>query len=347
MTWTDPNFVPEKPSVQKYLYQYTFPELLETEDNVIDWTGILWAGKQRRGLNAPQPVDLWKMWQKDVQRAAGRTGVVEQRVMDYFQATKWFSRPPKKGEEVEMTKGLNPTLAAKVTEAVVATTPPFSWSFSQLSQFETCPFQWAEERYYHNVPRQETEATIWGTRVHKAFEDYVNSDGDIVPPLDDFMGGLKYAQALVAAKQKGAEVLCEFQMSLDRRLTPVGWKGAWARGVADVVIIKDGVCRIWDWKTGRKKDDLTQLLIFCAFIAQYRKDINEFQAEFIWLKDGVKAGMAAPISRKDLLPVWRDILARVAKMEQCVKDEMFIKRPNGLCKRWCGATNCPHCGGGR
>jgi hypothetical protein len=330
------------------LYHYTYFDLLTNGKNmpsVIDSAGILWAGPDRKGLNAPNPTDLFKKWQRDTQEALGTAGVVPRHVSEFFQATKHFSKAPKKSEAEAIAKNIVVPQTAPVTPE-----RRFTWSFSQLSQFETCPFQWAAERFYYTVPRQDTEATRWGTEVHKAFEDYVGSDGAIEPPDQlHFMGGKKYAQVLLGAKKKGMTVMCEFQMALNRKLQPVDFDSdeAWARGIADVVIIDGDKVRIWDWKTGKEKDDQTQLLIFCAFIAQYFPQLNDFQAEFVWLKSDKKTGMPRPISRKELLPIWKNILGRVKMMEDKVNDEMFIPRPNGLCRNWCHATDCKHCGGGR
>ena len=307
------NILPhETPSQQHYLHEYTYPELLTTDDVVIDWAGIMWAGPHRRGMNAVAPTDLWKAWQKAVQKATARPGFVTNEVMAYFQATKGFSRPPKAGElpEIETAVEKHIENVKHQTENIKEVTKKgFSWSYSSLNQFETCPFQWAHERYYRTVQRQETEATIWGSRVHKQLEDYVNSDGTSETPEM----GAKYAKALVLAKKKGVEVLTELQLSLDRNLKSCDWSTAWARGIADVVLIQGSTAKIWDWKTGKKKEDLTQLLIFCAFLAQIRPELKEFQAEFVWLKDDLKVGMEKPIARKDLKNVW---LERQKKRQQ-------------------------------
>ena len=328
-----------------YLYQYTYPDLLRTEDPVCDWQGILWAGKDRKGLNAPHPVDLFCAWQKDVQKAFELPGAVPKDVMQYFQASKHFSRPPKKGEIDTVVENLSrykvgEVIIQNVNEKAAMMQYAFTWSYSQLSQFETCPYQWASERYYRTTVRKDTEATLWGSRVHKQHEDYVNSCGVSEKPEM----GLLYSNALVAAKQKGLEVVCEMQLAIDRNLKPVAWSEGWGRGVVDVTIIQGKVARIWDWKTGRMKEDLTQLLIFCAFLAQHRQDIDEFQAEFVWLKDNVKKGMPKPVTRKELLPIWKDILTRVRRMETAVAEETFPKKQSGLCGKWCEVMDCPNNG---
>ena len=60
---------------------------------------------------------------------------------------------------------------------------PFSWSYSALSEFESCPARYAAKRFYCTTVEAETEQQIWGIRVHKAFEERVR-DGKPFP--EDF-----------------------------------------------------------------------------------------------------------------------------------------------------------------
>ena len=121
--------------------------------------------------------------------------------------------------------------------------------------------------------------------------------------------------------------------------------GCSGRGVIDVAVIKDGVAKIYDWKTGKVKIDETQLKIFCLFLALVQKDIQQFEARFIWLKDD---SVSAPIilNRSEIFPILKDVLARVERMEQAWNAEIFQARTSGLCKNYCGVTECAHCGKG-
>ena len=49
------------------------------------------------------------------------------------------------------------------------TMPP--WTYSRLSAFETCAKQFYHTKVIKDVVEGETEATIWGTKVHTAFEN--------------------------------------------------------------------------------------------------------------------------------------------------------------------------------
>ena len=55
-----------------------------------------------------------------------------------------------------------------------------AWSFSSLKLFETCPRKYQAEKVTKEVPYTETEATVYGTELHKASEDFIR-DGTPIP----------------------------------------------------------------------------------------------------------------------------------------------------------------------
>ena len=47
------------------------------------------------------------------------------------------------------------------------------WTFSKIKEFDTCPRKYEGTYVTKEVPYTETEATIYGTELHKAAEDYI------------------------------------------------------------------------------------------------------------------------------------------------------------------------------
>lgn len=89
---------------------------------------------------------------------------------------------------------------------------PFTWSFSAMQQFDNCPYQYAAERYYCTTAREDTEATLWGSRVHEALENRLR---DKTPLVGEYEQYEKYARAV---ESLGGELLCEQQVALNRML---------------------------------------------------------------------------------------------------------------------------------
>ena len=53
-------------------------------------------------------------------------------------------------------------------------------SYSSVKDFEGCPRRYHEVRILKKFKSQDTAATMYGTAVHKAFEDYIR-DGTPLP----------------------------------------------------------------------------------------------------------------------------------------------------------------------
>ena len=61
--------------------------------------------------------------------------------------------------------------------------PP--WSYSALKTYETCPRKYQAEKVTKEVPFTQTDATIYGTELHLAAEEYIR-DGKPIDPRFDF-----------------------------------------------------------------------------------------------------------------------------------------------------------------
>jgi hypothetical protein len=313
---------------QKYAYEMTYKELVALDADVIDHTG-------RMIRRSDDPRQRWSMWQKDVQHSS-RLGLVSRDVMDYFQATKHLSRPPREGDIAILTK--EPLPKSIIIER--SDMPRFTWSPSKLMTFETCPQKFAAESWYRTVPYEETEATIWGVRVHKAAEDHLNGC-DVTDP-EAFYVVKPYLNLL---DRLPGERLVEYRIGLGADWKPCGWDEAEARMIVDLAI-KDGTTlKVFDWKTGKMKDDVTQMQIYAYALFITFPEVEFIDCKYIWLKEKKSTGFA--VAKKDILPIAKDIRERVKRLRTACEFENFPMRKSGLCKRYCGAVDCPYNGRGR
>jgi len=53
------------------------------------------------------------------------------------------------------------------------------WSYSSISLFQQCPRKYYHLRVAKDIIEPESEAMLYGTLVHKAAEDYINSNIEI------------------------------------------------------------------------------------------------------------------------------------------------------------------------
>jgi len=210
------------------------------------------------------------------------------------------------------------------------------WSHSALKDYEGCAKRYQEVRVLKNYQFKETEATKYGTELHKAAEDYVR-DGTPIPEQFAFVKDT--LDALVA---KPGRKLCEHQMALTIDLTPCGWKDAavWVRGIADLLIIDDDNLTAWivDYKTGNNKyPDREQLKLMAMMVFAHFPHIRKVNAALLFVvkNDMVKLSMTVDEAE----PAWWDYRERIARIEQAHATGVWNPRPSPLCP-WCPVTTC-------
>jgi hypothetical protein len=316
------------------LWKYTWPEVQEAASRrevLSSWEGYLISSRDR----AFDPRAAQGHHRFAVAKAIAKGYEVPEAVRQEYEAR-------------IVGNGIDPEHAAKAAfdPAPVLTDDrlfnakgkPFSWSFSAISDFTTCPYQYAAKRYYISVPFEDTEATLWGSRVHKALEDRVK-DG---VPLPEGMGDYeKYARVIAAQGSKGA-LFCEKQLAVDGEFRPTGWfdKDAEGRAVADVLIIQGRTAYIFDYKTGKVKDDPLQLEITSLLTGLAFPDVDEFITKFIWLKFGQITG--GTVRREDLPKIRQRVELHTDRMKEAWRTKVFVPRSSGLCRGWCPVEECKH-----
>lgn len=216
----------------------------------------------------------------------------------------------------------------------------FAHSYSSVSKFETCPRQF-EYRYILGHREPQTEATMWGTRVHEALEAKAKgADG----PLPEGMEKMEWAVApVLKAKETGMLVLTEHKIAVDRYMKPVTFdsKQAWLRAILDVAILHGGYAMLNDYKTGKRRPtwqlQLGALLTFYTYPA-----IQQIETRYLYLKE------TAPAARTDKSAYVRattptmagEIFPRVIRVEKALESGKFDPKPSGLCRGWCPCTTC-------
>lgn len=207
-----------------------------------------------------------------------------------------------------------------------------AWSASSVDAYTTCP-----KKYYHlRVARDvqdlpPSEAVIAGRELHKAFENAVNLN----EPLPQSQA---HWQTLVEKiKAIPGERLAEYPFMLDEFHEPCDKRGAWTRGVADLVIKRGKEAIIIDYKTGKRKPS-EQLALYAAYAFAYWPEIQAVHTAFVWLKE--KKIDRKTYMREDAPTIWQSFLPAVARMRNSYETGDWPARPSGLCRAWCPCTNC-------
>ena len=221
-------------------------------------------------------------------------------------------------------------------------TPEIAWSHSRNETWLQCPKKFFHTNVAKDVPFVETEAMQWGKKVHRALEKRVKFGADLPSNMVQYEKAARLVEKV--AEQIGGEVLCEQQMALDMDLKPCSWFGkqTWGRCAADVLIVnqKAGHAVVFDYKTGKKKDNDMQLALAAAFVFRHYPTVKKIKSGFIWLKEGCDLSSVS-FSRDKESAIWRQVLPIVRDMTDGVNHGDFPAKPSGLCG-WCPVEHCKH-----
>lgn len=220
--------------------------------------------------------------------------------------------------------------------------PP--WSYSSIKLFETCPRKYEGERVTKEVPFTESEATIYGTELHLAAEEYIR-DGKPIDPRFGFIQsyldklvdypGTKHCEMKLGVKKKDGRLeACDFFDS-----------EVWFRGVADLVIIDGNRAWVLDYKTGKsaKYADTRQLALMAAALFLKFEELEKIKTSLLFVVS--KEFIRENFHRDFGLSIFSELDGLLTHRETAYNTNTWNPRPNGLCKKWCKVMSCPHNGG--
>jgi len=218
--------------------------------------------------------------------------------------------------------------------------PLTAWSHSALGLYDTCPRKYYEAKITKAwVEEFKGHAADWGLAVHKAFERRITYGTPFASNMSQWE---PLAQRLNAAARKGM-TRCEQQLAININHEPVDWfaKDVWCRTIIDLSIINvlNRKAMIWDYKTGKRKDDDTQLALMAGVVFDYYPEVDTVIAGYIWLKDGVQVDKLT-FTRASKANLWAQFLPRVERLEQSITSGQWPEKQSGLCHGWCPVQDC-------
>ena len=198
-----------------------------------------------------------------------------------------------------------------------------SWSFSAISQYEACPWQY----YLSRAEKMQSEpgyALVNGIKIHSLFEEHLNGNVHGIPPELS-----KFANEMRALKRHGA--IAEEAIVLDRLWNPIEsenpWsdRSAWIRAKIDARIGN----LVVDIKTGksypkyREQGELYATMLFQA----YPEIGDEICTEFWYTKTGeVESFTFKKSDHEDTLNRWDK---RASKL---MLEKNWLPKKNWACR---------------
>lgn len=215
-------------------------------------------------------------------------------------------------------------------------TQPTAWSYSRIDSSETCARKYWHLNVAKDLKEPENSYQVEGKETHDAFKNFLKS-GTALPlhlrhhgAVLDKINGLPVTDKLV-----------EQQIALDSSWLPTDWfsKTAWVRVISDLTQLNGRVATVWDWKTGKQKDDFTQLKLNAAVTMHLAPEVDAVTMAYYWTKS--KNITKDKLTREQLPEFWGGMLARVAVFQARYDNLDFPPRPNPFC-RGCVVRSCEY-----
>ena len=209
------------------------------------------------------------------------------------------------------------------------------WSFTFLNDLANCPFKaWRKHVKKDLPPEPESPAKAEreramrdGITTHKLLEDYING-----PRLRRLPVELEaHAKPLV---EQGARA--EVKLGMTREMGPASFNRGdpWGRGKLDVLIMYPPAAVIFDWKTGKVREDDRELKIQSMLLRANHPEITRVSGAYVWLKEG-RMGVW-----RDLTDINRTYHGTVASMAEAESyGDNWPCKPNALCS-YCPVLDC-------
>lgn len=216
---------------------------------------------------------------------------------------------------------------------------PLAHSYSAVKDFENCARKYHEVRILKRFKQQDTQATLYGTDVHKALELYLMEDTPVPPQFAHFQ---RFAEPVKGFK---GEIKCEVKMGIRADFTPCEFfdKDVWFRGIPDVLVVnrEKGTARVLDWKTGKSSRyaDTAQLELLAGMVFSHYPEVHTVKGALVFLvaNDVIKADF----TREQYGQIMSKWVGKASTIEQALENGVWNASPGPLCK-FCPVSDCPH-----
>jgi hypothetical protein len=229
-------------------------------------------------------------------------------------------------------------------DTTVKAKKPFSWSYSRLKGYETCPRQFYECDILKKWGEGKSELQSFGEAVHAAMAESLRS-GKSLP-----LAHRQYQRWIDQIRKAPGEMLVESECKwgMNRQFQPTGFfaNDVWLRTVCDVVKVDlnfPAMAYVVDWKTGKSINvDPMQLTLMALMTFAQFPELLRVRADFVWLPENSKTTQV--IGKDEVPDLWAEFIPRVERFKKGMEDENYPPLPNRLCARYCKVETCEYHG---
>lgn len=180
-----------------------------------------------------------------------------------------------------------------------------SLSYSRINDYEICPRRFHHKHILRDVPYEESPAMAQGSAVHEAIKDRLHG-----VPLPEGMP-YEYLVQAVEAERGDRTLLCEHQLGMKQDGQPCDFHDpdVYLRGIIDLCITDYQCAWIGDWKTGKVRENPTELKIHAVLLRAAFPSLSSITGNYIWLNEK-RVGQAWDLSDTNQTWDWISTLSR-------------------------------------
>ena len=217
-----------------------------------------------------------------------------------------------------------------------------AWSYSSIKTFDQCPKKYFHLRIKKDYKDEDSTATIYGTELHKAAEDFIASDTPVPARF-------AYIQpTLEALKKIDGERCCEIKLGVakrDGKFVPCDFfaKDVWWRGIADLLIInkEKRTAYLVDYKTSKnaKYADTKQLDLLAGAVFVHYPEIVEIKSALLFVVSNEFVRKKHEYIMKT--SYMNSMEPELIRLEAAIKNDVWNPVSGPLC-RFCPVAECAH-----
>ena len=190
-----------------------------------------------------------------------------------------------------------------------------------------------------NVPRGESESSLWGNRVHSAIEAFVKEGTPL--PTDVTQAYGSQLQHLLPFLMQQPVVMVEPHLGINEQAeaVPPDHESCWVQGFIDIVAVNGAQAWIADWKTGKSAYPSDQLKLYAAMVFAAHQNVMTITVGYVRLQHNRVDSMTYQRAQvEELLLPYRQSYARRLS---AIASNNFPMLSNPLCRGWCDVKECP------
>ena len=207
---------------------------------------------------------------------------------------------------------------------------------SAYETFDTCPRMYQAKYITKEVEFKQTPEAEYGDEVHNEFEAKLKQGG-----LPDTRFKSYWPLFKAVASQPG-ETIAEGKCAIDPHGAMVDYwdkEAYWLRGKVDVTVVDGSVAKVFDWKTGKKKQDNAQLRLYSLFTLARFPQVDKVLSGYVWLKSR-EITKPLVVTREEMGAVAEPFKRKGELIARAQEVDHFPEKPSGLCNGWCDVTSC-------